>query len=143
MNSLIRWSPVPWLSEDLEKMIDRFGTAGMTGFVPAIDIYQTKDEVIIEASLPGIDPENVEVAVEQDVLTIQGKSQKKTEVEEKNYYLHEVRHGSFHRSIALPAAVEGDKAEAIYREGILNIKIPKAPEIKPKTIKIKTNSKEV
>ena len=86
--------------------------------------------------MAGIDPEQVDVAMENDVLTIKGQTEKKSEVEDKNYYRKEMRAGSFYRSVALPARVAGDKAKATYEKGMLKIVIPKAEEAKPKTIKV-------
>lgn len=132
---------MPWLPDDLEKFIDGFGRFDTSGFTPPIDIYQTNEDVIVEAPLPAVNPEDVEVTVEHDVLTIQGKSEQKSEVDEKNYYRREVKRGSFYRSVNLPVAVDGDKAEAAYEGGVLKIKIPKTAAARPKTIKIKAGGK--
>lgn len=141
MSSLIRWSPRPWLPDDFDKIIEGFGRFDAAGFTPVIDVYQTNEDVIVEAPLPAVNPEDVEVTIEHDVLTIQGKSEQKSEVDEKNYYRKEIRRGSFYRSVSLPAAVDGDKAEATYEKGILNISIPKTPAARPKTVKIKAGGK--
>jgi len=109
----------------------------MEGFTPAIDVYQTKDKVVVETPLPKIDPEKVDISIENDILTIKGETEKRTEVEEKNYYRKEVRHGSFYRSLALPVKVIAEKATATYDKGILKIEVPKTPEIKGRTIKVK------
>jgi HSP20 family protein len=111
------------------------------GFAPAIDMYEEKDKIVVETQLAGIDPEKVDIAIDNDVLTIKGEGEKKSEVEDKNYYRKEIRRGSFFRSISLPAHVEGAKASAIAADGVLKISIPKAPEVKPKTIKIQTKKK--
>ncbi len=140
--AIIKWAPMlePW--EDLDKAWEQMLAAPTAGnFVPAIDVYQTKDEVVVETSLAGVDPEKVEVAIENDVLSIKGKMEHQSEVEEKNYYRKEIRSGSFYRSVALPTHVLGDKAQASFSKGILVIKVPKAPEVKPKTIKIKVDKK--
>jgi HSP20 family protein len=113
----------------------------ISGFVPAVDMYEDKDNVIIETQLAGIDPEKVDISIENDVLSIKGEGERKTEVEEKNYYRKEIRRGSFYRSVPLPTRVLGDKASAIAEGGILKISIPKAPETKPKSIKIETSKK--
>ncbi len=139
--AIIKWNPLlaeEW--EDIEKALANFPAAfGQSkNFVPPIDVYQDKDNITVEATLPGINPEKVDIAIENDVLTIKGESEQKKEVEEKDYYRKEIRTGSFYRSIALPAHVLGDKAEAVYEDGILKIVIPKAPESKPKTIKVKS-----
>ena len=112
-----------------------------SGFVPAVDVYEDKDNVIVETQLAGIDPEKVSISIENDILCIKGESEKKSEVEDKNYYRKEIRRGSFYRSIPLPAHVSGDKAQAIAGEGVLKISIPKAKENKARTIKIQTKIK--
>ena len=141
--SIVRWRPHavnPF--EEMEKMFEDFGPHFPKGFTPALDIYQDKNSVIVETAIPGVDPEQINISIENDVLTIEGKSEQKSEVEEKEYYRKEVRHGSFHRAVSLPAAVEGDNAKADYEDGILKITIPKAERAKPKTIKIKAIKKK-
>ena len=130
--------------EEMDKMFSEYMPsmrAGQMGFMPAVDMYEDKDNVIVETQLAGIDPDKVDIAIENDVLTIKGESEKKSEVDDKNYYRKEIRRGSFYRSVQLPAHVIGDKAEASATDGVLKIMIPKAPETKPKSIKIKTNKK--
>ncbi len=137
--SLIKWTPF-FDSEDMDKA---FGSLmptlrGSDDFMPAIDMYEDKDNVIVETQLAGIDPEKVDISIENDVLSIKGEGEKKHEVEEKNYYRKEIRRGSFYRSIPLPAHVMGDQARAINEAGVLKIMIPKAPEAKPNKIKIES-----
>lgn len=140
--SLIKWSP--FLSDnyfdDMDKMISEFMpiSRGNKGFMPAVDMYEDNDNVVVETQLAGIDIEKIDISIENDVLCIKGEGEKKTEVEEKNYYRKEIRRGNFYRSIPLPTRVDGDKASAVAEEGILKIYIPKASEAKPKSIKIKT-----
>ncbi len=129
---IIKWNPWDEFGE-----LDRFFGENMPGFVPAMDVYQTKDAVVVETPLAGIDPEDVEVQIEDDVLTINGKTERQSEVDEKNFYRKEVRYGSFHRSVRLPAAVLGNKAEAKSENGMLKITVPKAAEAKAKAIKVK------
>jgi len=137
---LIKWTPFLEPFEDMDKMFNEFmptATRGQ-GFVPAVDMYEDKDNVIVETQLSGIDPEKVDISIENDVLTIKGESEKMSEVEDKNYYRKEIRRGSFYRSIPLPTHVMGDKAKAMASGGILKISVPKAEETKPKKIKIET-----
>jgi HSP20 family protein len=144
MNGLIKWSPFFDSFEDADKILSDFmpvNRSSQAGFVPAIDMYEDKDNVIVETQLAGIDPEKVDISIENDVLTIKGEGEKKSEVEDKNYYKKEIRRGSFYRNIPLPAHVVGDKASAAAEDGVLKISVPKAPETKPKTIKIKTSKK--
>lgn len=137
--ALIKWTPFPFIDsfDEMDKGLENWQSFAQN-FTPAIDVYQDKDNVVVEAPLAGIDPEKVDIAIENDVLTIKDENEKKSEVEDKNYYRKEVRSGSFYRAVQLPARVEGEKAEASYEKGILKITIPKAEEAKPKTIKIKT-----
>lgn len=129
--------------EDVDRFFEDFFPArtitNMRSFVPLIDVYQDKDNVIVEAQLPGIDPKNVSVSVENDVLTIEGKSERTSEVEDTNYYRKEVRYGSFHRAISLPVAVNGNLAKATYGKGILKIVIPKEERAKPKQVAVQVN----
>lgn len=135
--AIIKWTPFvgpSWLDDFNQVWEDGTGPAG---FTPAIDVYQDNDNVVVEAPLAGVDPAKVEIAIQNEVLTIKGESEKKSEVEDKNYYRKEVRCGSFYRAVQLPAQVAGDRAEAVYDQGVLTIKIPKIEETKPKNIKIK------
>ena len=136
--SIIKWSPfiTPSAGDEFDKFFDSWPIMS-ANFTPALDVYQDADNVIVEAPLAGINPENVDISIENDVLTIKSEHEKKSEVEDKNYYRKEVRHGSFYRAVQLPTRVTGDAAEATYEKGVLKITIPKAAEAKPKTIKIK------
>jgi HSP20 family protein len=129
---LMRWSPFL----DLERFFDE-GFSADVNFLPALDVRQDKDNVIVEASLPGIDPEKVDISVENDVLTISGHTEEKKEVKREDYYRKEIREGRFSRSVILPMGVKADQAEASYEKGILKIVLPKAEEAKPKKIAIK------
>lgn len=138
MNGLIRWRE-PF--EDLEGMLSDFlPTArmrpGRGGFIPAIDMYEDKENVIVEAPLAGMDPEKVDISIENDVLTIKGESEKRSEVDDKNYYRKEIQRGSFYRSVPLPMHVQGDRASAVAEGGVLRISIPKAPEAKSNKVKV-------
>ncbi len=129
---LMRWSPM-W---DMEKFFDD-GLWERSDFSPAIDVRQDKDNVIVETSLPGIDPDKVEISVENDVLTISGHTEERKETKREDYYRKEIREGSFSRSVILPMGVKADQAEANYEKGILRISLTKAEEAKPKKIAIK------
>jgi HSP20 family protein len=143
--SLIKWTPfIDSPFEEMDKMFKQLSSASenQMGFTPAIDMYEDKDNLIIETQLAGIDPEKVDISIDNDILTIKGESEKKSEVEDKNYYRKEIRRGSFYRSVQLPAHVSGEKASAITEEGILKISVPKLALPKPKTIKIETKKKK-
>jgi HSP20 family protein len=135
--AIIRWRPM-WEPTDMDQMMENFQGMSdkMMSFTPAVDVYQDKDNVIVEAPLAGVDPDKVSVSVENDVLKIEGKSEHKSEVDDQNYYRKEVRYGGFYRAIALPTHVKSDKANAVFENGLLKVTIPKAEEAKPKTIKV-------
>ncbi len=132
MRSLIHWSPM----RDIDRIFEEDMWSGVN-FTPAVDVYQDKDNVIVETPLAGIDPEKVDIVVENDVLTISGKTEEKKEVKREDYYRKEVREGSFSRSVILPMSVKADMAEASSDKGMLKIVIPKAEEVKPKKIAVK------
>ena len=137
--NLIKWSPF-W--DPFAEMEKHFGSLAPlnndSAFVPAIDMYEDQENVIVETQLAGIDPEKVDVSIDNDVLCIKGDTEKKSEIDEQNYYKKEIRRGSFYRSVPLPSHVVGDQAKAIAEGGVLKIVIPKAPTSKPKTIQITT-----
>lgn len=118
------------------------GMGTTRGFVPAIDVYETKDAVMVETPLAGVDVKDVEVRVEKGVLTVQGQSKKEHEVDEKNYYRKEIRSGSFFRQVALPAPVKEDHVSAEFENGILKITCPKAALTHAKKIAVKVVKKD-
>lgn len=131
--SLIRWSPFVDTFEDLEK--------GLSSFVPAMDVYENEKNIVVETTLAGIKPEDVDINIKEDVLTVDGTRKSTSEIDEKNYYKKEVRTGSFHRSVVLPAVVKTDKVKADFKNGLLTITLPKAGETKSKSIKINIDKK--
>lgn len=142
--SLIKWTPFFPEFDDMEEAMNSMlptVRGKQFGFTPAVDMYEDKDNIIVETQLGGINPENVEISIENNVLCLKGESEKKSEIDDKNYYRKEIRRGSFYRSISLPTKVDGESAKAINEGGILKITIPKAPEVKPKTIKIEASKK--
>lgn len=137
---IVKWSPMfpNRMVSDFDEMFEDFaGPMMKAGYAPAVDVYEEGDMVIIEAPLPGVEIDDVTISIENDVLTIEGKSEKKSEVDEKDYYRKEVRYGSFHRAIALPHSVDSEQAEANYSDGVLKVRVPKAQQAKKKSIQIK------
>jgi HSP20 family protein len=104
---------------------------------PAVDMYQTDNDVVIKAALPGFKADDVQINVTGDLLTIRGELKHEEEQNEKSWHIREQRWGSFERSVSLPTAVVSDKAQADFANGILTITLPKAEEVKPKTISVK------
>jgi HSP20 family protein len=124
---------------DLDRFLEEDFWAG--NFVPAADIYQDKDNVIVEMDVPGVDTDKIDISVENDVLTVSGAKEEKKEVRREDYYRKEIRSGSFSRSVILPMQVKGDQAKADFKQGILKITLPKAEEVKPKKIAVKVHEK--
>ncbi len=137
MTNLIRWNPFFDGFEDDWGFPSLSLSSKQGSFMPAVDVYEDGGNVIVETQLAGIDPEKVDISIENDVLCIKGESEKKSEVDDNNYYRKEIRSGSFYRSIPLPVHVQGDGASAEAKDGVLKIFVPKAEEAKPKKIQIK------
>jgi HSP20 family protein len=139
--SIIKWSPFFEPFDNFDKIFEGLPTVQRgQGLVPAIDVYDSKDAIVVETALPGVDPAKVDLAIENGVLKICGSSERKTEVDEKEYYRKEIRSGSFIRQVALPQGIKEDLAKASFKDGILKIEIPKLEEPKAKSIKIDVNT---
>jgi len=101
-----------------------------------LDISETEDEYVVEASLPGIKPEDVQITVHGDTLTIRGETKAEEEKKGQAWHLRERRFGSFQRSVALATPVDSDKAQAHFENGVLTLRLPKAEQAKPRQIKV-------
>ncbi len=146
MSNLTRWEPMRdmvTLRDAMDRLFDEaftrpwYGDGGNVPGMPAIDMYQTDDDVIVKATVPGMKPEDIQISVTGDTLTLKGETQEETDNKEKAYHIRERRWGSFERTITLPTAVRSDKAQADFENGVLSIKLPKAEDVKPKTITVK------
>ena len=104
---------------------------------PALDMYETDKDVVVKAELPGLKAKDVDISVDGDMLTIKGDRKFEEEVKEENFYRLERRYGSFERVIPLPADVKKDAIKASYKNGILEVHLPKEEEAKPKRLKVK------
>jgi HSP20 family protein len=104
---------------------------------PSLDITETKNEVVVKAELPGMDPKDIDISLSDGMLTIKGEKKQEREEKEENYHLVERSYGSFTRSVALPKEVKHDKISASYKNGVLKIVLPKSEEAKQKEVKIK------
>lgn len=111
----------------------------MGAWSPAVDIYDDGGQVVIHAEIPGIKKDDIDVRVENNVLTIRGKKERKEEVKEEGYVRTERSYGSFSRSFSLPTTVAMAKIQAEYKEGVLTLQIPKAEEAKPRQIEVKVS----
>jgi HSP20 family protein len=105
-------------------------------FAPSVDIFEEGDDVVVKAEVPGMSKEDLDVRLDEDTITISGEKKAEEKVEKKGYYRHERSYGSFYRSFRLPAEVQTDKAKATFKEGILEVRVPKTEEAKKKTKRI-------
>jgi len=106
------------------------------GWTPPIEMFEKEDTFVVKAELPGMKKEEIDISVVGDTLTIRGERKAESEVKEEDYYCCERSYGSFLRSITLPATVDIKKIKASYEDGILEISLPKAPEVKPKKVEV-------
>jgi HSP20 family protein len=146
MTTLVRWDPLREMMQ-LQNAVDRLFESELASTMPLwrqsatawmlpLDVIETEDEFIVKASIPGINPDELDISLTDNVLTIKGEI-KVEEAEDVRYHLRERRFGMFQRSISLPVPVDSDKVEAMYENGVLTLHIPKAEEVKPKHISIK------
>ena len=147
--AIVRWEPFRELRAMQDRMNRLFNdpffrgvlpygeeAASLTRWAPAVDIYETGDNIVVKAELPGVDPKDLDVRIEDNTLFLKGERKLEKEVKEENYHRIERSYGSFTRSFALPNSVDADKTSAEYKDGVLTLTIPKREEAKPKTIKI-------
>lgn len=103
---------------------------------PAIEMFETNTEVIVRAELPNIDPKKVDITVTEGTVTLKGETKHEEEQKDRNYYYREILYGAFTRTLKLPTEVKGTEAKAVYKEGVLEVKIPKAEHVKPIPVKV-------
>lgn len=113
---------------------------GWGGFMPAVNVTETNNELQVTAELPGVDEKNVEVSINRGLLTIRGEKKQENEEKKEGFYRMERSYGTFHRSIPLPQEVDTDKATATFKNGVLMVALPRLPELQSgaKKIAIKT-----
>lgn len=119
----------------LRQAMDRLFDWGEHQLV-ALDVYATDEDLVVEANLPGVKPEEVEITVEGNTLTIAGETRSSRKDDDGSTIISEIRRGAFSRTLALPVGLEPDKATATFEDGVLTLRIPKAEQIKPRLIKI-------
>jgi HSP20 family protein len=108
-----------------------------TEWLPSLDVAETKDEIVVKAEVPGMDPKDIDISLSDGLLTIKGEKKQEREEKEEDYHLVERSYGTFTRSIRLPKEVRRDKISASYKNGVLKVTLPKSEEAKQKEIKIK------
>lgn len=148
--ALIRWDPfreITSLQERMNRLFSDvrlrtpFGEEEITqgAWIPAVDIYETNDAIVLKAELPGIPKEDIFIEVKDNTLTLKGEKKFEREVKEENYHRVERSYGSFQRAFTLPGTVQQDRVRAKFKEGILEITLPKLEQAKPKQIKVEVS----
>jgi HSP20 family protein len=144
MANLVRFEPVRdmvHMSDAMDRLFENLYGRGWRDIdlfdAPSVDMYQTENEIVVKASLPGMKADDIQISVVGDVLTLRGEVKADQEIKEASYHIRERRSGSFARSMPLPSAVQADKAKAEFENGVLTLTLPKAEEMRPKTITVK------
>jgi HSP20 family protein len=146
-DTLVRWDPfrdLVSIQDELNRLfgrtfngVDPMRPAAAGAWIPAMDVLETEDRFVVKLELAGIDPEDVEVAVNGSTLSVSGNREFSTETNEENYHRLERRYGSFSRSITLPQTVDTEKVEASFDKGVLTVEVPKVERAKPKKIQVR------
>ena len=151
MTNLVRWEPfrdLISLREAMDRLFEEsFVRPGTEWLAPvgagtlAVDMYETNDAIVVKSAIPGTKPEDLDISITSDTLTIKGETKFEEELKEEHFIRQERRYGSFCRSLTIPMPVVAGKAEAEFENGILTLTLPKAEEVKPKAIKVKAKGK--
>jgi HSP20 family protein len=144
--AIIRWDPLRdmvTLRERMNRLFEDMAASRgedkditTSAWAPAVDIYETENEVVLTAEIPGIEEKDIDIKVEDNTLTLKGERKFEKEAKEENYHRIERAYGSFFRSFTLPSYVDQDKVEAEHENGVLKIRMPKKAELKPRMVKI-------
>jgi HSP20 family protein len=146
--AIVRWDPfrdVTTLQERMNRLFDQAlsrtrldDEEGLTASMwsPAVDIFETSDSIVMKAELPGVNRDNIDIQVEDNTLTLKGERKFEREVKEENYLRIERSYGAFQRAFNLPTGVQQDKIRAVFKDGVLEVTMPKAEAVKPKQVKI-------
>lgn len=153
--AVARWKPFMDLASwerGMDRMMDDFFARRMRPWwpeslrpgageasLPAVDVYEERDDIVVKAELPGMDKNDIEVNITDSELTLKGEKKKEEKIEAKDYYSCERSYGAFLRSVELPAEVQADKVKASFKDGILEVRLPKAEKAKAKEIKVKVD----
>jgi HSP20 family protein len=136
---MVRWNPYREMVA-MQRALDNARTTDWNGgrvWRPALDVVENDDAYVVKATLPGLKAEDIDISIEDDVLSIKAEHDEEREESEETYLLRERRYGAFHRAVRLPSGVNGDEAVAEMRDGVLTLTLPKREEYKPKQIEVK------
>jgi HSP20 family protein len=138
--AIIRWDPfreMTSLQGQVDRLVDSMWSGRRQSWVPAVDVFDEGDAVVLKAELAGMKPDDIQIEVEDNVLTIKGERAFNEKVDDERYYRVERRFGSFQRSLALPQGVKADEIQAAYEDGILEVRVPKAAAERPRRIEVR------
>ena len=143
MRSLMPWTGMGNVKQEIERLFDRFVDAKWDDFpaigewAPSMDISETKDSLVAKIEVPGMDAKDIQIALQENLLTIKGEKKQEKEEKDEHYHRVERSYGAFTRSVRLPVAVDGSKVTATFKNGLLTVTLPKTPAAKGTTIPIK------
>jgi len=148
MSAITRWDPFQNLStlqEQVNRLFEgslprRSDQSALTPWAPAVDIYETENELVLKADLPDVNEKDLDIRIESNTLTIKGERKLEEKVKEDNYLRVERTYGSFSRSFSLPSTVDSGSIKADYKNGVLTVELPKRAESKPRQVKINVTS---
>ncbi len=149
--TLSRWEPfrgAATLQEQVNRLFGNVlehsaGETNLTSWAPAVDIYETEQELVVKADLPDVDPKDLDIRVENNILTIRGERKFEKKVNEDNYLRVERAYGAFSRSFSLANSANSEAIKADYQNGVLTLTVPKREEAKPKQIKVNVGTPAV
>ena len=144
--AIIRWDPfreMTSLQSQVNRLADSLWSGRQESWVPAVDVFDTQDAVVIKAELPGMKVDDIQIEVDDNVLTLKGERTFEEKVDDERYYRVERRYGSFQRSLALPQGVKADDIQATYEDGVLRVTVPRSEAEKPRRIEVKPASKPI
>jgi HSP20 family protein len=146
MADLVRWNPtrdMMSLREAMDRLFEEsmlrpglFGAGDAPMAALPLDVYETDDSVVVRASVPGVKPEEIEVTITGDLLTVKGELKNEEKIEKAHYLRQELRYGSFCRQLTLPVSVKTENVKATFENGVLTLDLPKAEAVKTKTVKV-------
>jgi HSP20 family protein len=142
MTTLVRWEPfreIAQMQSEMGRLFDGLFEGrgrGTQGWVPALDVWETETEVVYAFDLPGLSEDEISIEVADDTLTVTGERRRATEEKTDRFFRYERRYGSFSRAVGLPAGVDDAKIAAAYKDGVLEVRVPKPEEAKPRRIQL-------
>ncbi len=142
MPAVARFDPfrdITTLRDEMNRLFNRTvgdGVSSGSAWTPAVDIFDTDQAIVLRAELPGLDPDDIEIEVDDNVLSLKGERRFEETVQEGRYYRLERAYGRFQRSVTLPQGVKADEISATFDKGVLSVRVPKAEEVRPRKIAV-------